>query len=131
MADKIQLKSKQGTLQYPVTLKECILDNGVEIVPITTIEDNFIRVEPKEKYYRIDEVVNTLQIKIQYDEIDETHVHSLEVFFTTGDNPQIDIGASYHEIAYFSGFSIEPNTTYELNIMFNGLKWIVAYAVVE
>lgn len=59
-------------------------------------------------------------------------ISALEVLFTTGDAPQVTIEAEGGaEVDYFAGYSIEPNTTYELNIMWNGAKWIVAYAVVE
>lgn len=81
------------------------------------------------RYYRFDEVVNTLNIKLPT--ITETNkVSNIVIAFTTGDAPAISITSDNKDISYFSGYSIEPNTTYELNIMFNGLKWIVAYGVV-
>lgn len=58
-------------------------------------------------------------------------IATLELFFTTGDNPQVTINGNGAEVRYFAGFSIEPNTTYELNIMWNGKAWVVASAKVD
>lgn len=82
------------------------------------------------RYYRFDEAVNTLAITLPNVE-DTTRVKVLELFFTTGNSPQITINGNGAGVKYFSGFAIEPNTTYELNIMFNGNEWIVAYGTVE
>lgn len=80
------------------------------------------------RYYRFDNVVNTLNVTLpKVEEINR--LKSLVLSFTTGDSPQVTITAS-DDIAYFSGYSIVPNTTYEINLMFNGTKWIVAYGVV-
>lgn len=133
MAIKSQLKDrKTGTPMYPVTLLECILDAGIPIEAITSNDNDGTYFEPDKCYY-IEGVVNQLSAKIQYDatKFDPTKVHAIEVFLMTGDNPSISFGASNHAIRYFEGFSLEPNTTYELNFMFNGNTWVAAYAVVE
>lgn len=81
------------------------------------------------KYYRFDEEVNTLDVTLP--KISEvSKLSSLVLSFTTGDEPQVTISADV-DVDYFSGYSIEPNTKYELNLMFNGSKWIVAYGTVE
>ena len=81
------------------------------------------------KYYRFDEEVNILIVNLPIIE-DTTHIKVLQLVFTTGDAPAITL-TSDSDIAYFSGYYIEPNTTYEINLMFNGTKWIVAYGIVE
>lgn len=82
-------------------------------------------------YYRFDNPVNTLNVKLPAIE-DYSAAKSIMLYFTTGYTPAINIEASDNvEVSHYSGYIIEPNTTYELNIMFNGIKWIVAYAVVE
>lgn len=103
-------------------------DTSVEIVPSS---GDSIEVEPN-KYYRFDEEVNNLHITLK-EVTDTAKVVSSEILFTTGNTPSITIESenSTTEVNYFSGYSIEPDTTYELNIMFNGVKWIVAYAIVE
>lgn len=81
-------------------------------------------------YYRFDEPINTLNIKLPIVRNDINKLESSILLFTTGDTPAVTI-TSNSNISYFSGYSIEPNTTYEINLMFNGAKWIVAYGVVE
>lgn len=82
------------------------------------------------KYYRFDEEVNTLDIKLPLIN-DITKPQSLIVYFRTGENPAITISSEDKEISYFSQYNIEQYTTYELNIMFNGLKWIVGYGIIN
>lgn len=81
------------------------------------------------KYYRFEESVNSLEVTLP--KISEvSKLCSFVLSFTTGDAPSVTISAD-SEISYFEGFSIDADTTYELNLMFNGTKWIVAYGVVE
>lgn len=83
------------------------------------------------KYYRFDTPVNTLAVTLpNIPEEENPRLKSIVLSFTTGDAPSVEISADA-DIEYFSGYSIEANTTYELNLMFNGSKWIVAYGVVE
>lgn len=82
------------------------------------------------KYYRFDEPVNTLNIKLPTIGNNINRLENIVLFFTTGDNPAITFSAD-SDIAYFMGYSIEPNTTYEINLMFNRSKWIVSYGIVE
>lgn len=128
MAKKAELRERgTGDIMYPVTLSECILDGGVNIVVSNT---NTLECAPN-NYYRFDEPVNELQITLKGIE-DTKHIQTLEVFLTTGDSPSIRINAEDNkDIVYSSGFSIGPNTTYEINFLFNGDKWVLAYAVIE
>lgn len=103
-------------------------ENTVPVVAVTpNIDDLHINVGT---YYRFDEPVNTLNIKLPIVRNDINKLESSILFFTTGDTPAVTI-TSESDIAYFSGYSIEPNTTYEINLMFNGTKWIMAYGIVE
>lgn len=80
-------------------------------------------------YYRFDEVVDTLAITLPA-VTDTEKTKNIIVNFTTGDTPAITIKSSDNKsISYFMGYGIGANTTYELNILFNGLKWIVGYGV--
>lgn len=99
------------------------------LVPsIVTVEDTDITVEPS-KYYRVNGTVDTLNIIIPQLE-DKTKLQSSIISFTTGESPSVTI-TSDDEISYYTGYSIEPNTTYELNLIFNGVKWVIAYGVIE
>lgn len=81
-----------------------------------------------DSYNRIDFEVNSLDIELP-EITDLTHVHSVIISLTTGANPAI--GWIADSFAFFDGYSIEPNTSYEFNCLFNGTKWIIAHAVVE
>lgn len=79
-------------------------------------------------YYRFDEVVNTLTITLPTVS-DTTKIQGIIFFFTTGSTPAITITtANSAAISYFEGYIINPGVTYELNAIFNGLKWIISYA---
>lgn len=83
------------------------------------------------RYYRFDSPVNTLAVTLPTIPAEENpRLKSLVLSFTTGDAPSVEISADA-DVDYFSGYSIDANTSYELNIMFNGSKWVVAYGVVE
>lgn len=83
------------------------------------------------RYYRFDSPINTLAVTLPAIPTEENpRIKSIVLSFTTGDSPQVTISADA-DIEYFSGYSIEADTTYELNLLFNGSKWIVAYGVVE
>lgn len=101
----------------------------------TTIEkvsvaDNSATINAKTgTYYTVTDVVDNLNITLP-DIADKEHIKGISVMFTTGSTPAVSI-SSKADIAYFSGYLIEADTTYELNFMFNGEKWIVAYGVIE
>ena len=81
------------------------------------------------KYYRYDTPLKDLYVKLP-EIADTTTVQSIVLSFTTGDSPIVTISANA-DISYFNGYRIEPHTTYELNIMHNGIKWIVAYGKID
>lgn len=129
MAIKAELKERTtGEVMYPVTLSECILDLNLE-VPIEHSSGTALNAEVN-KYYYFDSEVDTLTITMPQ-VTDTTNASCFSVFLTTNNNPQITINGNGKEVSYFRDYIIDPNTTYELNFMFNGLKWIVAHATVE
>ena len=63
---------------------------------------------------------------------DTTHINSIMLQFDT-DSGFTDLTITPPTgvaISYYDGYWLEASKSYELNIMFNGIKWIVAYAVV-
>lgn len=82
------------------------------------------------KFYRYDNPVDTLAIMLP--NVAETDVmQTLEVMFETGNTPQVTIDGNGAEVEYFSGYSIVPGKKYEINILWNGVKWVVAYGTIE
>lgn len=99
-----------------------------EAVPIVAASGSLLEAEVG-KYYRFEEPVGTLEIVLPTpSETDK--LCGLEVMLTTGSAPALTVRAE-GEVGYFSGYSIEADTTYELNFLFDGAKWIVAYGIVE
>ena len=80
--------------------------------------------------YRFGSTVNTLNIVLPTP-TDTSHVHSVIVYLKTGDTPNISLSPT-SSIAFTNGDSIEfdSSTDYELNFIFNGVKWILAYAII-
>jgi len=82
-------------------------------------------------YYRFDTEVNTLAVTLPAI-ASNTYSVSIILNFTTGTTPALTItSADSTPIAYYNGYSIDASTTYELNAMYNGSKWIVAYGTIE
>jgi hypothetical protein len=82
-------------------------------------------------YYNVAGTVTNLAITLPVI-ADATKVQSVVVAFTTDTTPAVTISTSDNtSVSYFDGYSIDASTEYELNIMFNGTKWVVAYGVVE
>ena len=82
--------------------------------------------------YNITNAVTTMTLNLP-SVSNSTYASGMEVFFTTGSGtPSVTITpASGDTVAYFSGYQISASKSYELNIMWNGAKWVVAYAVIE
>jgi hypothetical protein len=82
-------------------------------------------------YYNVAGTVTNLAITLPVI-ADATKVQSVVVAFTTDTTPAVTISTSDNtSVSYFDGYSIDASTEYELNIMFNGTKWVVAYGVIE
>lgn len=82
-------------------------------------------------YYNITDTVNSVTLTLPTI-TDNSKVSVVATSFTTGTGtPSVTItSASSQTIVYFSGYTIKASTSYELNIMWNGTKWIVAYATI-
>lgn len=82
-------------------------------------------------YYNISDTVSSMTLQLPA-VTDNSHLSIIAVYFTTGSGtPSVNItSANSATISYFSGYAIKASTTYELNIMWNGTKWIVAYATI-
>jgi hypothetical protein len=82
-------------------------------------------------YYNISNTVSSLTLQLPVVS-DNSHLSIIAVYFTTGSGtPSVNItSADSATISYFSGYAIKASTTYELNIMWNGTKWVVAYATI-
>ena len=83
-------------------------------------------------YYSITDAVSNMTLNLPAI-TDNSNLSVVAICFTTSTGtPSVTItSANSANIAYFSGYTISASTTYELNIMWNGTKWIVAYAVIE
>ena len=82
-------------------------------------------------YYNITDAVSTMTLHLPT-VTDNNQVSVVAAYFTTNTGvPTVNITAdSPATISYFTGYSIEASKSYELNIMWNGTKWIVAYATI-
>lgn len=109
--------------------EDVLADKVTSIVPSTATPDMTISVEPA-KYYRIDGDISKLEIKI-LPLLNTTQIQSMIINFTTGAAPAVSITCEDKEIKYYAGYNITSWTTYEINLMFNGAYWIVAYGVIE
>ena len=82
------------------------------------------------KYHRLDTAVGTLAITLPAVS-DTGFLQSLIISLATGANPAVTFAsADSKTIEYFDGFQIEANKSYEINCLFNGAKWIVAYGII-
>ena len=81
-------------------------------------------------YYRKAEAAENLNIILPAVS-DNTRTKSIMVHLVGGTTPNVQFSsADSKTIAYYDGFAIESGVEYELNIMFNGSKWIVAYGII-
>lgn len=111
-------------------LDNLVANSTPTLVKVPVIPNDTVIEGQNNHYYRIDDVIDTLDIRLPY--VEEDEIVNFIVYFTTGGSPIVDISNGQSlPISYFKDFAIEANTTYELNIMFNGNKWVVGYAVVE
>ena len=81
-------------------------------------------------YYHFDDVITTLAITLP-SVGDTNHINQVIFNFTTGSNPLVSFEASpisgiRPSIYANEGFSIDANTTYEINAIYNGNTWVLA-----
>ena len=83
------------------------------------------------KYYKATANVATLAITLPAMDTSVTKSVGLMLSFTTGSSPAVTISsASSQTIEYFADYAIAANKSYELNCMWNGTKWIIAYGTI-
>ena len=80
------------------------------------------------KYYDFASAVGTMTVTLP--SISNTgYTQGFIMHFTTGSSPALTFtSADSKAIEYYADYSIEASTTYEINCLFNGTKWTVAYA---
>ena len=83
------------------------------------------------KYYRATAEVETLSVVLPALD-NPTTTKSLMIHFTAGLVPNVNITAADGvPVSFYIGYTIDAGAEYELNIMYNGGKWIVAYGVIS
>lgn len=99
-------------------------------VPINSVSGTSLSAEFNQ-YYRFDDEVNTLAISLPSTE-NVSEVKTIIISFTAGSTPNVTITPNNNEtVDYFKDYSIEASTEYEINIIWNGSKWVVAQGVIE
>ena len=80
-------------------------------------------------YYRADAAVDNLTVQLPA--VEGNDVKSVILGITTGSSPVLSFTAADGKaIRYVDGYLIKALTSYEINIMYNGLTWTVAYVVI-
>ena len=127
-ADKTTITLKSGTSATVLTQHQDI-SGKEDKVGVVNVASGTASVNAQVgKYYSIAGNVGTLAITLPT--ITTTNkLQSLMLSFETSDSPSVTITAGA-EITYFEDYYIQPNTKYEINMIWNGTKWIVAYGVI-
>ena len=79
-----------------------------------------------ETYYRFSANVGTITITLPSPS--DGYSHSIFFKFTTGSSPNITWSGT--GVVTYSDYAIEASKTYELNALWNGANWIIAYATI-
>lgn len=83
------------------------------------------------KYYRFDTAVNALTITLPAQTASNV-AKAVIIYLTAGNDPDITITAADNKgVVYFDNYDISAGNTYELNCMFNGLKWVVGTSLIN
>ncbi len=84
------------------------------------------------KYYNVAGTTASLAITLPSVSSSERGVKGCVFSIVTGSSPNVAIGsANSSHISYPKGYKIEANTAYEINCIFNGIKWAVSYIEFE
>lgn len=119
-------------IQYPSALAVLTaLNRKADKMPVNAYNVIPVTFEPSENTYnRFDVAVDTLAVNLPAI-ADTSKVQGLVLSLTTGTNPNITfVTSDGSSVLYFDGYNIEANKTYEINCLFNGRNWIVAYGVI-
>ena len=89
-------------------------------------------------YYRFDSPITELTVVLpdpssfeEEEDFVRNRVRGCVLSFTTDSSPNISINGNGGTISYFEDYSIDADTSYEINIIWNGAKWIVAYGIIS
>lgn len=84
------------------------------------------------KYYLFSDTITNLSIVLPTIS-STTEIKSCIFCFTTGSTVSVTIGTqdSSAYVYKFEGFEIKPNTTYEINCIYNNHNWIVAHGIID
>ena len=121
-----------SSLNNRITRMEDDMENLHDKIVVLSDGETEIQANPG-CFYRFDREVDYLHIDLESDISvlgENTTLKSIGFHFTTGSAPQVEFACG-KEIEYHTGFAIEPNTTYEINTMWNGKRWVIAYATIE
>lgn len=83
-----------------------------------------------EHYYRFDSAVGTITITLPSITADG-YTHSIFFNFTTSASPAVTFSGNGKSIQYYADYSLEASTKYEINALFNGSLWIIAWAKID
>lgn len=123
-----------GTEVDPITgeviLIMDIADDRISIV--TTSLANLPQVLELNTYYNITDDITSATITLPT-VLDTSNINSIILSFSTSSNfNALTISPpSGVSVSYYDGYLLESNKSYELNLMFNGLGWVVGYAIVN
>lgn len=127
---KTALSAQSTDVEYPSA--KCVYD-AILAERMAIVADNTApaAITPAiGKYTRLDQPVGTLAITLPAI-TDTGYVQTLVISLATGSAANVTFAsADGKTIEYFDGFSIDADTHYEINCLFNGTKWIVAYGVI-
>ena len=83
-----------------------------------------------EHYYRFDNAVGTITITLPA-MTDDGYSHSIFFNFTTSASPSVTWSGNGKTVEYYADYALDASTKYEINALYNGSKWIIAYAKVD
>ena len=81
------------------------------------------------KYYITSDNLGTVEFELP-DLTPTGKVQGIIIYFTTSSTPAVTFDSNVN-IRYSDGFSIDANTTYEVNCLFNDQEWVITNVIIE
>lgn len=125
----VALSAQSTDAQYPSA--KCVYDAILaERMSIEAVTTGPAAITPSiGKYTKLTQSVGTLAITLPAI-TDNGYIQSLVIGLETGAAANVTFAsADGKTIEFFDGFAIGNNGHYEINCLFNGTKWIVAYGI--
>lgn len=130
-SDKVVPPGSIGVLMYDTSWSLSLIavsSGGGGGMAVETFSGILLQAQA-DTYYRADAAVDNLTVQLPATESNE--VKSVVLGITTGSSPVLSFTAADGKaIRYVDGYLIKALTSYEINIMYNGLTWTVAYVVI-